>query len=345
MTILITGASGFIGSFIVEEALRQGHEVWAAIRPTSSRRYLRDGRIHFLELDFSSAEILSRQLREARPLLPGGRWDYVVHAAGATKCLRREGFFQANTTGTENLVWSLVGEEMTPRRFVFLSSLSVFGAVREKEQPYAPIRLTDTPRPNTAYGQSKLQAEQFLMHMHQMHRFPVVILRPTGVYGPRERDYMLMAKSIMQHIDFSVGFRRQDITFIYVHDVVSAVFLALETPGVEGKAYFLSDGEVYSSRRFSDLLQQYLGQRWVLHLKSPLWLLRLICTLSGMLSRWRGVPTTLNMDKYHILSQRNWQCDIEPTRRDLGFAPQWPLEKGVRETVEWYLSESTNKKK
>ena len=336
MTILITGASGFIGSFIVEEALRQGHDVWAAVRSTSPLRYLQDRRVRLLELDFSSSERMASQMREVRPLLPEGRWDYVVHAAGATKCLHPKEFFQVNQTGTKNFVWALLREEMVPHRFVFVSSLSIFGAIREKEVPYTPIQLTDTPRPNTAYGQSKLKAEQFLMYMHQFHHFPVVILRPTGVYGPREQDYMLMAKSIGQHVDFSVGFRPQEITFIYVRDVVSAIFLALKAPDVEGKAYFLSDGEVYSSRHFSDLLQECLGVSWVLHFRAPLWLLRLICTLSGTLSRWRGKPSTLNMDKYHILSQRNWQCDIEPTRRDLGFTPQWPLERGVREMVEWY---------
>lgn len=344
MTILITGASGFIGSFIVEEALRQGYEVWVAIRKSSSRRYLQDEHIHFIELDFSSADTLGRQLHDVRPQLQKGRWDYVIHAAGATKCHRKVEFFHVNTLGTENFVWALVNEKMIPERFVFVSSLSIFGAVREtvtqqgngSTGTYSPILLTDTPHPNTAYGESKLKAEKFLLHMHQMHHFPIVILRPTGVYGPRERDYFLMTKSIRHHIDFSVGFRPQDITFVYVRDVVSAIFLALKAHNIEGKAYFLSDGNVYNSRHFSNLLRQYLGNPWVLHIKAPLWLLRLICILSENWSKWRGKPHTLNMDKYHILSQRNWQCDIEPTRRDLGYESQWPLERGVEETIRWY---------
>ena len=115
-----------------------------------------------------------------------------------------------------------------------------------------------------------------------------------------------------------------------------AVFLALEREGVEHQAFFLSDGQVYDSRRFSDLLQQHMGTRLVLHIKAPLWFLRAVCTVSGTVNRWMGKLTTLNMDKYHILSQRNWQCDIEPTRQLLGYDPQWPLERGVKETVSWY---------
>lgn len=338
--ILVTGASGFVGSFIVSEGLKVGHEMWAGMRRSSSRQYLSDDRIRFAELDLSSLDTLRHQLSALRSQMGGTGWDYVVHAAGATKSRTRDGFFHTNTLGTQNLVSALIAEGMVPRRFVFVSSLSVFGPVREEPVPtpsspfaYAPILLDDTPSPNTAYGESKLKAEEFLRGTKD---FPYVILRPTGVYGPREKDYFLMAKSIVQHVDFAVGFKKQEITFIYVLDLVRAIYLALEAEGVEGGSYFLTDGCVYDSRRFSDLLQKELGVKHVLHITAPLWFLRLVCAVSGAVSGWFGKMSTLNLDKYHILSQRNWQCDIEPARRDLGYQPQWQLERGVAESVRWY---------
>lgn len=342
MRVLITGASGFIGSFIVSEGLKQGFEVWAGMRGTSSRGYLQDERIHFAQLDLSNPQRLQEQLLGYKAEMSGERWDYVVHAAGATKCLHKEDFFRTNTQGTRNLIDALRETAMTPRRFIFLSSLSIFGAIREEpirsatpENPwiYAPIMLSDTPRPNTAYGQSKLQAEQYLTSLTD---FPYTILRPTGVYGPREKDYFLMAQSIKQHTDFAVGYRPQEITFVYMMDVVQAVYKCMNAPAALGKAYFLSDGQIYNSRRFSDLLQQYMGNPWVLHIKAPLWFLRIVCSISGKISQWTGKMNALNEDKYHILSQRNWQCDIEPARRDFGYEPAWPLERGVEATVKWY---------
>ena len=196
MKILVTGASGFIGSYIVEEALRQGMETWAAVRPSSSRKYLQDERIHFINLNLSSKEELISQL-------DGQEFDYVVHAAGATKCLHVDDFYRVNTEGTKNLADAIIALKMPIKRFVFVSSLSIFGAIREK-QPYQEITEHDTPKPNTAYGKSKLKAERYLDSLGI--GFPYIILRPTGVYGPREKDYFLMAKSIKQHIDFSVGF-------------------------------------------------------------------------------------------------------------------------------------------
>lgn len=342
MKVLVTGASGFIGSFMVSDGLERGYEMWAGMRHSSSKQYLTDSRIRFAELDLSHPDTLRTQLLRYKQEMGGTGWDYVIHAAGATKSLKREGFFRTNTEGTKNIVSALRECGMMPRRFVFVSSLSIFGAIREDKigtdgsaQLYAPITAKDTPRPNTAYGESKLAAENWLCAQTDV---PWVILRPTGVYGPRERDYFLMAQSIKQHVDFAVGYQPQEITFVYMMDVVQAAFLACERSEADvlHHAYFLSDGKSYNSRAFSDLLQKEIGTRFVLHIKAPLWFLRLICAVNGTVCRWMGKLTTLNMDKYHILAQRNWNCDIEPARRELGYEPQWNLEDGVRESVKWY---------
>ena len=325
MKILITGASGFIGSFIVEEALKRGFETWAAIRKSSSREWLKDERIHFIELNLSSKAQLVEQLR-------GQDFDYVVHAAGVTKCLNKADFHRINYEGTKNLAEALLEVEMPLKRFVFVSSLSIFGAIKE-QQPYEEIRESDTPQPNTEYGRSKLAAEQYLELL--CARLPYIILRPTGVYGPREKDYFIMAKSIQQHSDFAVGYKRQDITFVYVKDVVQAVFLALEK-GEDGRKYFLSDGEVYQSTTFSNLIHEALGRPWWIRITAPVWVLRIVTFFGEYIGRMTGKVTALNNDKYNILKQRNWRCDIQPAIKELGYEPTYKLAQGVEETIKWY---------
>ena len=330
--ILITGASGFIGSHLVERALSEGAVAWAAVRPTSNRRYLADPRIRFIELDLSDDYRLRAQLEQH--CAEHGPWDYVVHAAGATKCRREEDFFRTNTEGTLRLARLLAATGALRGRFVFISSLSVCGPIHEADGGL--IGETDEPRPDTAYGRSKLEAERGLALMDCVPDY--VVLRPTGVYGPRERDYYLMARSIARHVDFAVGWRPQVLTFIYVADLVEAAFLALER-GESGRAYFLTDGGAYSSRDFSDLLGRAIGVRRVLRVRAPLWLLRAVCAVAGGWARIWGKTSTLNMDKYRIMKQRNWQCDITPARHDLGYAPRYPLARGVAETVAWYKKE------
>ncbi len=332
-SILITGASGFIGSFLVERGLEAGMNVWAALRATSSRKYLTDGRTQFIELDLGHDERLRAQLKAHAE--QHGPFDYVIHAAGATKCRRPEDFQKTNAEGTLRLALSLLetGALRPEGRFVFLSSLSVCGPVHEID--FEPITENDTPLPNTAYGRSKLQAERYLADVPGLN---YVVLRPTGVYGPRERDYFMMAKSIRQHVDFAVGFRPQVLTFIYVADLVEAAYLALDH-GPRGAVYPLSDGRQYTSRTFSDLLQLELGVKRVVHVTAPLWVLWLVSCIAGKAAALLGRTSTLNLDKYRIMRQRNWKCSIEAARRDLGYRPQWPLTRGVRAAVEWYKTE------
>lgn len=340
MNILITGASGFIGSFLCEEALKRGMDTWAGMREHSSRRWLQQEKLHFAFLDMTDAGKLHSQLEACKKKI--GKWHVVIHAAGATKCLKRADFFKHNYECTRNLVDALEDLGMFPDQFLYLSSLSVLGPIREDigaNGTYSPILDTDEPSPNTAYGESKVMSELYLKEKRDATggRFCYTIFRPTGVYGPREKDYFMMAQSIKNHVDFSVGYKKQVLTFVYVRDLVSAIFAAIGKKEIAcGKTYCVSDGCNYSSRAFSDLIQKELNVGAVLHVKAPLWLLKAISYVAEMLSHVTGKPSTLNADKCRIMSQRNWRCDISPLKADLGYEPMWPLERGVNECMAWY---------
>ena len=333
MKILVTGASGFIGSFLCEEGLKRGMETWAGMREHSSRRWLTDKQLKFATLDMTDAVRLKEQLSAYQQEVGG--WDVIIHAAGATKCLKREDFDLHNFQCTKNLVNTLKDLDMMPDQFLYVSSLSVLGPIREEQNAdgtYNDIVASDIPQPNTAYGESKVKSEEFLKGVNG-----VTIFRPTGVYGPREKDYFMMAKSIKQHIDLAVGYKKQVITFVYVRDLVEAIFAAIGKADVaNGKTYLVSDGHNYDSRAFSDLIQKELDAKNVLHIKAPLWLLWVICAVAEGFSKLTNKPSTLNGDKYRIMCQRNWQCDISPLKEDLGFTPEWPLERGVKECMDWY---------
>ena len=144
-----------------------------------------------------------------------------------------------------------------------------------------------------------------------------------------------MAKSIKQHSDFAVGYQQQDITFVYVLDVVQAVFLACEK-GQTGRKYFLSDGQVYQSATFSNLIRKELGNPWWIRITAPIWLLRVITFFGDKWGHITGKISALNNDKYNIMKQRNWRCDIEPARRELGYEPHYTLAEGVPLTIKWY---------
>ncbi len=332
MKILITGASGFIGGFLVEEALRRGYETWAGVRSGSSRKHLQDERIHFIDLRYNDPKALTEQLKAFAE--EHGGWDYVIHNAGLTKTTDKRKFYQVNAEYTHHLIEALAAAPCHPKKFLLMSSLSSYGQGDEKT--FQPIRLGDTQHPNTEYGKSKLLAENYVRS--QSH-FPYVILRPTGVYGPGEKDYFMEIQSIQSGFDFAVGFTPQRITFIYVKDLARAAFLALENEKIVNRHYFVADGDVHTDESFARMIQDILQKKHVLHARIPMGLVYLACCCSEWIGKLLGKSMTLNSDKYQILKQRNWICEVAPLRDELGFIPEYPLQRGLEESIAWYKKE------
>lgn len=326
--ILITGASGFIGSFLVEKALELGMETWAGIRASSSKEYLQDERIKFVDFNFANKEVLKKQINNF--VSENGKFHYIVHNAGLTKALKKSDFDKVNYTFTVNFVEALKEVDAIPEKFVLMSSLSVMGPGDELH--YSPILLSETPQPNTAYGMSKLRGEDFLRSTTD---FPYIILRPTGVYGPREKDYFMMVKTILSGLDVSAGMREQQLTFIYVRDLVDATFLALKT-SISGKTYFVSDGNSYTNTEYTSLIRNILDKKCVLRIKLPLALVKMVAIASETIAKLQGKPSTLNRDKYKIMKQRNWICETAPLEQELGFRAKYDLKRGLQESIAWY---------
>ncbi len=332
MKILITGASGFIGGFLVEEALNRGYEVWAGIRTGSSRAHLQDARIRFIDLKYAHPEQLTEQL--ATFVRENGAWDYIIHNAGITKTLDTKDFLKINAGYTHTLIEALTASGCIPRKFVLMSSLSSYGS--GDETTFRPILLSDPQQPETEYGKSKLAAENYLRNQSA---FPYVILRPTGVYGPGEKDYFMEIKSIRSGFDFAVGRIPQRITFIYVKDLATVAFLAIEKEEIRNRHYFVADGDVHTDASFACLIQEILRKKQVFHARIPLWIVRIACHGSEWIGKRLKKSMTLNSDKYLILKQRNWICDTTALREELGFTAAYPLRKGLEESIRWYQKE------
>lgn len=329
MKILITGASGFIGGFLVEEALNRGYETWAGIRAGSSRERLNDPRIRFIDLKYNDLEELTRQLAQFAE--EKGPWDFIIHNAGLTKTLNKENFYRVNAGNTRTFLEALSASGCQPRKFLLMSSLSALG--KGDEETFRPLRADHLPAPDTEYGKSKLQAEQYVK---EQQTFPYVILRPTGVYGPGEKDYFMEIKTVASGLDVAVGLTPQRITFIYVKDLATVAFLALGKEEVRNKTYLVADGDVYTDAEFARMIQDLVGKKHVLHARFPLAVAKAACYCSEWMSKLTKQPTALNTDKYSILKQRNWICDVAPLQDELGFVARYPLRKGLEESIEWY---------
>lgn len=328
--VLVVGAGGFAGGFLVAEGIRRGYEVWAGLRASTSRKYLSDPAIKFLELDFDNPQSLAPALSNA--LSAGEKWDWIIYNLGATKCLSFSDFSKINYDYLRYFTAALQEADKVPEKLLYMSSLSAVGPGDEKGG--TPFTETMIPHPNTRYGASKLKAE---MHL-AMCGIPYIIFRATGIYGPRDKDYFLMFESIKKGFDFSVGYKPQMLSFIYVEDLARAVYDALEKAPV-GETFNIAEPRTYTQKEFRSIAAEAVGRHHVFGVAVPIWGVKIVSVVAEKWGVARMKPSTLNRDKFHILKQRNWAVDVTKARDGFGFNPRVSLKEGVNKAVEWYKRE------
>lgn len=332
--VLIVGAGGFIGGFLAAEALRRGADVTCMVRESTSRRYLTDPHLRFLVCEsFDDAQSIAKALLSVE-----WRWDYIIYNLGATKAANFSDFNRINFAFLRNFLDALRIADKRPDRLLYMSSLSALG--KGDERGYTPFTDTSIPNPDTRYGLSKMKAETLLDTTADI---TWTILRPTGVYGPHEQDYLMMVKCIDRHLDFGIGFRRQMLTFIYVEDLARAVMDAVVSPATGGRKYIVSELQSYSQADFRRIVAEELGTRCVIPVRLPLWVARIVCAVSEKWGVARLKPSTLNTDKFNILKQRNWQADCSRAVADFGFAPRVGLREGIREVIRSWRADEAQK--
>ncbi|MBT8231751.1 MAG: NAD(P)-dependent oxidoreductase [Saprospiraceae bacterium] len=319
--VLITGSNGFLGSFIVEEALKQNYLIHAGVRKSSNLQYLTDPRINFLYYDFDNENNLREQLRSHR-------FDYIILNAGITNALNRETYFKVNSGYTRKFCKILIEENVIPEKLIFISSLASYGPA--ENQANQILDGQSVPHPATWYGESKLQAEQFIQSYNTI---PSIIFRPTAVFGPRDTDMVAVYKTIKSGIEAKIGFGNQDQSFIYVKDLAHLIVNSLQVKAVN-KGYFVSDGNIYPSKQLFDILKKILSKKTI-KFTIPIPAMKVIAGISELVGKARGVTPLLNRNKVKEYFARSFAVDIDDLKKDFNFAPKYDLESGLQETIAW----------
>ena len=194
--------------------------------------------------------------------------------------------------------------------------------------------LDDIPKPVDEYGKSKLESEKYI---RSLNGFPWLIIRPSGVYGPREKDYFVYFQTISRGMEPYIGFKPQILTFIYVKDLVRLILDAAFS-GITGKSYFVTDGKQYDSREFAAITKKHL-QKKTLRITLPLKLVGGIALAMEKIFSLAGSMPTLNTDKFKIMKSTNWTCQVDVLEKDFNFQAEYDLDRGVKEVLEWYKNE------
>jgi len=322
--ILITGASGFVGGFLVEEALNRDIEVYATVRKSSDRTYLQDPRINLIETNLSDVDLLSQ-------LYTKHTFDYIIHNAGLTKSPSADQYFKVNCGILESMLDAVSKSEIDLKKFTFISSLAAYGPAEYTENNI--VTEDSTPNPVTNYGRSKLKAEQVLKSHSSKVNYNII--RPTVVYGPREKDLFTVYDLMNKGLNLSVGMKDQNLTFIYVKDLVR-VILDSTLSDKRNVAYFVTDLNVTKSSDFNELVKKTLAKKATLRIKVPIFLVRILGFISENIGKITGNYPPLNLEKVNELEAKSWVCDTSNLVTDLNYKPQYDLSSGLKESIAWY---------
>jgi dihydroflavonol-4-reductase len=316
MKALVTGATGFVGSHLVEALRKRSVKLTALARSSEKAAALTRQGVDVVTGDLHDPSALDRAVQNQ---------EIVFHVAGVVASLNEAGFFRSNRDGTRNLLSA--AERHGKPRFILVSSLAAAGPA----QRGAPLTGVEPPHPVTAYGRSKLAAEQIL----QGSSVPWSIVRPPIVYGPRDREVLKIFRLAKLGLAPVFGDGRQELSAIHAQDLAEALVNVSQTSTTTGRTYHACHPEVFTSAQLGQAVGSAMG-RSVKSLKVPLSIGRALLTVTEASARFAGQPTILTTDKAKEFFEEAWTGDPTPLARDCGWRAQFDLRTGLADTYQWY---------
>jgi nucleoside-diphosphate-sugar epimerase len=321
--VLVTGANGFVGSHICEALLDAGFDVRALVRKTSDLANIKGLPIQFAYGDLNDTASLPSAVDGV---------DVVINNAGLTKAIHPDEFERVNAVGTGNILKSIAEHNPGLRCFVQISSTAACGPAPSA----TPINEDHPLNPLTAYGRSKLKSERIAVSYKD--KFPVVVLRPSAVYGPRDKEMLSFFKTVKFGIKPTFGRGESYINFTYVKDLALAVAKTAKAEHISSGIYFVLERKAYTYSEAGGIISSILGRK-AIGISIPSSILSLAGKITEVIARLQKKPSIFTADKAREITQKFWLFDSSKIERELGFTAPTDFKSGVIETIAWYKKE------
>lgn len=319
-TAFVTGATGFVGSHLVDHLLEKGYTVKCLTRKTSNLRWLDGKNIELCEGSLSDKDSLKKAIVGC---------NYIFHVAGVLFGKTEEEFIQGNLSGTKNMVEACLESGQTFDRFLYVTSLLAAGASETEKA----LTEEDKCKPFSWYGKSKFQSESYIKT--QMDKLPVTIIRPGGVYGPRDYAMFEAFKASKSGFNLILGEKNKLASVIHVTDLVTGIIQAAESEKAKSEIYYLANTTHMRQEEFGELIIKAMGKS-PKNIVLPYFIASIFAQLSEFFAQFSAKPAILNKQKLMELRKKYIICSNEKAKSDLGFSDKIRLEDGVASTLKWY---------
>lgn len=314
---LITGATGFIGSHLVEELVDQDWNVTCLVRSRSRTSSLRKFPVNLLRGSFHDTHFLSEAVKGQ---------EYIFHLAARIRSARREVYEETNHLFTRNLAQACLQANPDVNRFVYVSSIAAAGPSKNGTVEDE----TQTPAPTSEYGRTKLKGENAVTEIWD--RMDATIIRPPNVYGSRQQETELLIKLIKKRIVPVLKNDRKTTSLIYIKDLIKGILQASQSSKATGQIYYLTDGTCHSWKEVIRTIKKHvLGPSFFLPLHENI--IVSAAWLSDILKSAHLIDSFFSRRAWRAMVQTPWLFSSAKATRDFGFKPDYPLDEGIRETI------------
>jgi len=320
----VTGATGFLGGYVVQDLKAHGHEVHGTYREGSDTTILKEKGVPLRKFDLTDAKGMGEAVRGM---------DAVVHlAAYYTFTGKKETYQRLNVDATRDLLEACSAEGIG--RFLYCSSTEAMGPSQGVSDEDSPVR------PQYDYGRSKVQAE-LLVRERDRHGLPGTVLRPSGVYGPGNIDdvsyWFITSYGRSMATKFVIGSGKNLIQFVHAADVAQGFRLALENERAKGRTFIISGERAHTYDEVYSILGDITGipppKRHI-----PSMAAKAMIAPVELINKVRGKDDFLFRTSTVDSITQDRSYSIERARKELGYTPRYDLRDGLAETVTWYRS-------
>lgn len=324
--ILVTGATGFVGSHVAERLKQQGHQVVTIARGSSDVGFLEKLGVELVRGDLTDQAAISKAMQGV---------DAVVNCAAKVGDWGSVDSYREVNVGSVALL--LEECKKSKPRFVHISSLGVYEA---KDHDQTDETVPPPAQHMDGYTQTKVEAENLVLGYSKLHHLPVVILRPGFVYGPRDRTVLprLMQSLRDGHVRY-IGSKDKAMNTIYVGNLADAVMLALEKPNALGQIYNLTDDELVTKQRFMETIADGAGLPRPTK-TVPLGLAKVAAAVVERIAKLRGRKDAPRITRARVkFLGLNLSFSCAKAKRELGYKPAANFEQGMKQTLDWWKRE------